>query len=927
MVTDDWWNENPDSPVYNTFQHTATNPGGYSEALWREKPAYTHFAVITYNMPPNVPKPVPGAGSGIFLHEFSTAGGNATAGCVSLSHDHLVGVLTWLDPALDHVRQVTDISGRKITFTYTDKGLLGELIDGYGSSGSMGAPKVFRLAYDMTQGNKNVKLVKVTDPRGNATEVQYNSPQAGDDPRWRWTTKYYRDRLGNDTTFGYVDPDVPQGDTVDTTVTDAENHTTAYQMDGYGRPVQTTNAKNQTTKLGWDDDHNVIRLEEANGAVSTWAFDQKTGYPTEIKDAEAVRNGWPGTVLTYQYQLGGYVADLVSKTSPEGRKWTFGYEPDGDLSWVVDPVGNTTTDPDDYKTSYTYDAWGQLLTATDANGNTTRYDLFHPSGYPQAIIDAKQKQTTFVYDVRGQVLKVTDALGHDTTQTYDTFGRPLENRVAKDQAADDWITTPAPVYDENDNVTASTAPNGAVSTAFYDEAEQLTWIKAPVDEAGDPERKTSYTYDKVGNLTTTTEPKGNLTPEEGDYTTTNAYDAINQLISVTNAEKHKITYEYDNVGNVVTVVDPRKNATADPADYTTRLEYDWAHRVTRSIDALGKSTTTRYDRDGLVTAITDQLGNTTEITLDPRGKPAEVKVPHKSENGTITHRVARYEYDQVGNRTKVITPRGTVTPDPDDFATVTVYDKLNRVKETRTAYDPNDSRYNTADVTTYTYDAVGRLVRLSAPPSAGQNVRNDTTYTYYDNGWTKSSSDPWDIVTSYDYNDLGQQTVRTLTPAGQDPADQSANRTMTWSYFPDGKLRSRSDDGVPVGKQVVLVDNSDFNNASATGTWTIADTAAGRYGIDYATRAAGTGSNTFTWRLNVPQPGTYEVFARFPQITGAATDAKYTVSHAGGDTVKTVNQTTNTGAWVSLGSYSFTEGNSHKVSLSDQRPARSSRTR
>ncbi|PWU50021.1 hypothetical protein DLE60_24225 [Micromonospora globispora] len=98
VVTNDWWNENPDSPRYNTFQHSAINPGGYSEALWRETPAYTHFAVITYNLPPNVESPVPGAGSGIFLHEFGTAGGNATAGCVSLSHDHLVEVLTWLDP-------------------------------------------------------------------------------------------------------------------------------------------------------------------------------------------------------------------------------------------------------------------------------------------------------------------------------------------------------------------------------------------------------------------------------------------------------------------------------------------------------------------------------------------------------------------------------------------------------------------------------------------------------------------------------------------------------------------------------------------------------------------------------------------------------------------------------------------------------------
>ncbi|MFD2767079.1 DNRLRE domain-containing protein [Micromonospora eburnea] len=815
---------------------------------------------------------------------------------------------------IDHVSQLTDISGRKMTFTYTDKGLLGELVDGAGSTS--GAAKVFRFAYDMTQGNKNVKLVKVTDPRGNATGLTYNYPQTGDDPKFHWTTKSYRDRLLNDTTFGYLDPDGPQGRNINTTVTDAENHATVYQLDGFGRPYQTTDAKNQVTKIEWDDDHNVAKLTEPNGAASTWTYDAKTGYPTEIRDAEAVRNGWPGTVLTYQRQLNGYVADLTEKTSSAGRKWTFGYEPDGDLSWVVDPIGNTTPAADDYKTSYTYDAWGQMLTATDANGNTTGYDQFDPNGYPQIIIDADRKQTKFVYDVRGQVRKVTDALDHDTTQSYDTFGRPLENRVAKKQAGDDWITTPAPTYDANDNVVESTAANGAVTTAFYDAADQLMWTRAPVDVVGDPERKTSYTYDKVGNLRTTTEPKGNLTPQAGDHTTTNAYDPIYQLTSVTNAKGEPITYEYDNAGNVVTVVDPRKNATTDPADYTSKMEYDRAHRVTKTIDAIGKFTTNTYDRDGLVTATTDQSGNTTEVTLDARGMPTEVRVPHKYDGATITYRTTRYEYDQVGNQTKVITPRGVATTDdPDDFATVTVYDKLNRVKETHTAYDKDDARYQTADVTTYTYDAVGRLITLSAPPSAGQTVRNDTTYTYYDNGWTKSSTDPWDIVTAYDYNKLGAQTSRTVTSAGG-----SSNRTMTWSYFPDGKLATRTDDGVPVGQQVVLVDNSDFNNTSTTGTgtWTAADTATGRYGTDYATRPAGTGTNTFTWQLNVPQAGTYEVFAYYPQVTGAATDAKYTVNHGGGNTVKTVNQTTNTGTWFSLGSYRFTEGNTQRVTLSDQ---------
>ncbi|MFR9781125.1 hypothetical protein ACL02O_34455, partial [Micromonospora sp. MS34] len=149
----------------------------------------------------------------------------------------------------------------------------------------------------------------------------------------------------------------------------------------------------EVTTLEWDDDHNVTKLTENNGAASTWTYDAKTGYPTEIKDAEAVRNGWPGTVLTYQRQLNGYVADLTEKTSPEGRKWTFGYEPDGDVAWVVDPIGNTTPTADDYKTTYTYDAWGQMLTATDANGNGTTNSNFDPNGYPQTITDADNKQT------------------------------------------------------------------------------------------------------------------------------------------------------------------------------------------------------------------------------------------------------------------------------------------------------------------------------------------------------------------------------------------------------------------------------------------------------------------------------------------------------------------------------------------------------
>jgi len=95
LVCGDWWNEDPVSHTYNTFQHVACGRappfGGGSEALWRISPQYRYFAVIAYNAGPTVP----GRGSAIFLHVAV----GATAGCVSLPENRLVQVLRWLKPS------------------------------------------------------------------------------------------------------------------------------------------------------------------------------------------------------------------------------------------------------------------------------------------------------------------------------------------------------------------------------------------------------------------------------------------------------------------------------------------------------------------------------------------------------------------------------------------------------------------------------------------------------------------------------------------------------------------------------------------------------------------------------------------------------------------------------------------------------------
>jgi L,D-peptidoglycan transpeptidase YkuD (ErfK/YbiS/YcfS/YnhG family) len=96
LVCGDWWDEDPRSLQYNTFQYVPCGEappfGGDSEALWQETTAYPSFAVIDYNTYPVVP----GAGSGIFIHADL---GAPTTGCISLPLDELEELLRWLNPS------------------------------------------------------------------------------------------------------------------------------------------------------------------------------------------------------------------------------------------------------------------------------------------------------------------------------------------------------------------------------------------------------------------------------------------------------------------------------------------------------------------------------------------------------------------------------------------------------------------------------------------------------------------------------------------------------------------------------------------------------------------------------------------------------------------------------------------------------------
>ena len=98
--------------------------------------------------------------------------------------------------------------------------------------------------------------------------------------------------------------------------------------------------------------------------------------------------------------------------------------------------------------------------------------------------------------------------------------------------------------------------------------------------------------------------------------------------------ERRTTATYDRVGNLLTATEPRWTATAgDPNDFVTLYGYDRSHRVRSVTDAAGHTVGRAYDRDGNVVSATDQDGNTTAHVLDERAKVTEVRVPHTIDAG------------------------------------------------------------------------------------------------------------------------------------------------------------------------------------------------------------------------------------------------------------------------------------------------------
>ena len=563
-----------------------------------------------------------------------------------------------------------------------------------------------QYAYD---GHGN--LVTITDPNNNSTTRTYN-------------------RLGQLKTQ-----------------TNALSGITSYEYNAFGEVVKATDARTNASYSYYDKLGRLISARDAEGYVTETAYNVLGDVANVVRRYNKANNAASTAVLpTYTI----HAKDTLT---------SFEYDRLGRLTRMTDAEGH-------YE-QYTLDAFGQRTSVRNKLGAvvTNTYDrrgLLTSETLPMAVIStsgsASSVTNRFEYDARGNRTKTTEAYGlweqRITTFVYNKADRLIEvwgqqlGVVSQTDHATFTLVTPVDriKYDTRGNVIETTDANGARTLFYFNKLNQkIAELKATKmvgpDMAG---TLSTFTYDKNGNVLTSrtyatemtlpaTAGGAAPTPPAGEVRlTTYTYDKLNRLKTTTIAGVRTGAWNGTSYATLVTTI-------------TSTLDYDANGNVTRATDAGGGLVFSYYDKLGRKTAQVDQENYLTSWTRDAEGNVLSERRHATAFVGTVTtaappavathadDRVTNFTYDRNGRRlTEQRT--GVVAYSLDSSGNLVAastaptisyaYNGLGLVTRKTEA---------TGEYTDYGYDSMGRLMsekKAGFTDHLGASVRPMVTYAY-----------------------------------------------------------------------------------------------------------------------------------------------------------------------------------------------------
>jgi RHS repeat-associated protein len=602
---------------------------------------------------------------------------------------------------------------------------------------------------------------------------------------------------------------------------------------------------------------------------------------------QAVKDRY-GNQVTLTRTFNSTSGNIVQVSSPNGRFINFTYNANNLITRISDSSGRMV--------SYAYDTSNRLIQVTDANGGITQY-TYDSNNRMLTVQDARNiVYLRNEYDASGRVARQTLADGSSFEFSY-TVG--ADGKITQTDITDPRGTVRRVVFDTNSYPISDTyalgSPEQKTITYTRDPATNL-----PLSVTDALSRRTDYTYDAMGNVTSITrlagtpnaltwsmtyDPVFNRVTQVTDpltHTNTLTYDARGGLATWKDGLQNAWSYTHDTQGRLTSVSDPLSNRTQfvydatglvsvmDPLNDIARQVNDWTGRRSSVSDPLGNQTFFAYDNLNNLTAITDAQSNLTIFSYDPNGNVVGIIDPRNGPTSyvydnmdrVISHRdplnnQESYQYDPVGNAVQSTDRGGKVI--------TYAYDRLNRL--TFVGYDTRPGPVYESTIT-YTYDAGDRLI------SATDSLSGTITRSYDGLDRLLSEATPQGTVT-YAYDNADRPAM--MTVAGQpavsytyDNADRLTRITqgatsISFAYDAGGRRTSMTLPGSIVGAYTY-----DKNSRLTSITYNVGSTTLGD--VTYTYDAAGweVGRGGSLARINLPNPVSTTAYNANNQLTNWA---------------------------------------------------------